>query len=141
MNGPAQIETSAAPANALTPHQPGSHRARKARRERMRLRDICGVYNVTQIGTCEILEARSTLAPAAAIGSTVSIVIAVAALDLIGKTRRSRPRSYIFEMPGWRATFQRGPGERTGLMDAPPLPESFEYLVEALPIRVRCTEE
>jgi hypothetical protein len=141
MNGPTQVETSAAPANALTPHQPGSHRARKARCERMRLRDICGVHDVTQIGTCEVLKARSTLAPAAAIGSTFSIAIVVATLDLIGKTRRPRARSYIFEMPGRRATFQRGRGERTGLMDAPALPESFEYLVEALPIRMRCTEQ
>src|SRR4029077_21288049 len=31
MNGPAQIETSSAPADALTPPQPGSHRARKTR--------------------------------------------------------------------------------------------------------------
>jgi hypothetical protein len=141
MNGPAQIETSSLPADALTPHQPGSHRARKARCERMRLRDICGVHNVTQIGTCEVLEARSALAPAAAIACTVSTIIVVAALDVIGKTRRSRPRSHIFEMSGRRPTFQCKPGERTGLMDAPALPESFEYLVEALPIRMRCTEQ
>ena len=107
----------------------------------MRLRDICGVHNVKQVGTCEVLEARSALAPAAAITSTVSTIIVVAALDVIGKTRRSRPRSHIFEMSGRRATFQRRPGERTGLMDAPALPESFEYLVEALPIRMRCTEQ
>jgi hypothetical protein len=141
MNGPAQIETSSAPADALTPHQPSSHRARKARCERMRLRDISGVHNVTQIGTCEVLEARSALALAAAITSTASIVIVVAALDVIGKTPRSRPRPCIFDMSGRRATFQRRPGERTGLMDAPALPESFEYLVEALPIRMRCTEQ
>ena len=141
MNGPAQVETSSAPADALTPHQPGPHRARKSRRERMRLRDIRGVHDVTQIGTCKVLEARSALAPAAAIASAVSTIIVVAALDVIGNTLRSHPRSYIFEMSGRRATFQRRPGERTGLMDAPALPESFEYLVEALPIRMRCTEQ
>jgi hypothetical protein len=141
MNGPAQIETSSAPSDAVTPHQPGSHRVRKSRCECMRLRDICGVHDFTQIGTCEILKARSALAPAATITSTVSIVIVVVALDVIGKTRRSRPRSYIFEMSGRRATFQRRPGKRTGLMDAPALPVSFEYLVEALPIRMRCTEQ
>src|SRR6478609_6804520 len=123
MNGPAQIETSSAPSDAVTPHQPGSHRVRKARCERMRLRDISGVHNVTQIGTCEVLEARSALALAAAITSTASIVIVVA-LDVIGKTPRSRPRPCIFDMSGRRATFQRRPGERTGLMDAPALPES-----------------
>jgi hypothetical protein len=141
MNGPAQIETSSAPSDAVTPHQPGSHRVRKARCERMRLRDICGVRDVTQVGTCEVLEARSALAPASAITSTVSTIIVVAALDVVGKTRRSRPRSYIFEMSGRRTTFKGRPGERTGLMDAPALPESFEYLIEALPIGMRCTEQ
>src|SRR4029077_21270051 len=109
--------------------------------ERMRLRDICGGHNVTQISTCEVIEARSALAPAAAITWTVSTIILVESLDRIRKPRPSRPRSYSFEMSGRRATFQCRPGERTGLMDAPALPESFEYLVEALPIRMRCTEQ
>src|SRR4029077_4394208 len=73
MNGPAQIETSSAPADALTPHQTGSHRARKTRCEGMCSRTFGGVHNVTQIGTCEVLEARSALALAAAITSTASI--------------------------------------------------------------------
>jgi len=77
MNGPAQIETSSAPSDAVTPHQPGSHRVRKARCERMRLRDICGVHDVTQIGTCEILEARSALAPAATITAVAPTLPAI----------------------------------------------------------------
>ena len=100
----------------------------------MRLRNIGAVHNVAQIGRCEVLETRSAFALAPPIAGAVFAI--VTPFDMVGKTCPSRPRSHILEMPRRRA-FKRSPRQRARLTNAAPLPVSIEYLVEALPIRMR----
>src|SRR5262249_2736780 len=105
MNGPAQIEPAAAPMDALAPHEPGAHHPRKPCRERMCLCNIRRIYDMAQVGTGKVFEPRSALAPAAAVTGGISFV--EAPLDAIGKTRRSRPRPCVLEMPRRCTAFAR----------------------------------
>src|SRR5262245_15368652 len=100
----------------------------------MRLRNIGAVHDMAQIDGRKVLETRSTFAIAPCIAGVVSAV--VTPLDMVRKTCPSRPRSHIPEMPRRRA-FECSPGQRARLTNAAVLPVSIEYLVEALPIRIR----
>src|SRR5215831_11025762 len=123
----------------FTAQQPRAHRVRKPRSERMCLSYIQRIHDVPQIGVGQILKVRSPSLLAAAIASAVPIL--VPPLNVIGKTRFSRPRSCVPEMPGRRTAAQYIARQRTRLMNTPALPESIKNLVEALPIRMRRAEQ
>src|SRR5262245_28244006 len=104
----------------------------------MRVRNIGAVHDTAQIDGRKVLETRSTFAFAPSIAGAVSAV--VTPLDMVGNACPSRPRSHIFEMPRRRA-FECGPRQRARLTNAAALPVSVEYLVEALPIRMRSAKQ
>jgi hypothetical protein len=100
----------------------------------MRLRNIGAVNDMAQIRRREVLETRSAFAPASSIASAVTVV--VIPFDMVGKICPSHPRSHILEMPR-RSALECSPRQRARLTNAAPLPVSIEYLIEALPIRMR----
>src|SRR4029450_14035087 len=100
----------------------------------MRLRNIGAVNDMAQCGRRAGLETASAFGPAPSIASGVTVV--VIPLDMVGKTCPSRPRSHILEMPR-RSALECSPRQRARLTNAAPLPVSIEYLIEALPIRMR----
>ena len=139
MNGPAQIEAPSVPAHTFAPDQPRAHHARKPRGQRMRLRDVGRIDDVAQIGAGQILETRGAFAFTAAIAGTVTVV--VAPLDVIGKTRRSRSRAYILEMPRRRTAFQRCTRKSARLTNTAAMPVGVENFVKSLPIGVCCAKQ
>src|SRR5262249_48513383 len=105
----------------------------------MRPRDIGCVYDMAQIGLCDIFETRRSFVPPAPIAGMISRV--VAALGMVGKARRPRTWSDILQMPGGCAALQRTSCKHARLPDTATLPISVENLVETLPIRMGRAEQ
>ena len=108
MNGPAQVEPSAAAADLVAAHEARAHDAREPRRERMRRRDVFGIDNVTEIGAGQRLNARCAFATAAAVRRRFALV--VTPLYMIGKTERLLRHMRFSEPPRRGMTGRWRPG-------------------------------
>ncbi len=139
MNGAPEVEAAAAPARLLTPHQPRPHAMGEALGERVRLRDLPRIDDVTQIGDRPPRGGGRLAGMLAPLGGCVA-GLAVAGLDLILRRRRA----WLVRRLGEALQRRPMPAQRARRLHAPhaaALPEGGKDFLEALPIRARGAEQ